>query len=43
MRTDALTATTAVDRGTTPGEDDESDFQSGVASADQFIDIRAFG
>ena len=41
MRTDALTATAAVDRGTAPGEDDESDFrQRVVASADQFIDIQ---
>ena len=41
MRTDALTATAAVDRGTAPGEDDESDFrQSVVTSADQFIDIQ---
>ena len=41
MRTDALTATAAVDRGTAPGEDDESDFrQRVVASADQFIYIQ---
>ena len=41
MHTDALTATAAVDRGTAPGEDDDSDFrQRVVASADQFIDIQ---